>query len=90
MSGRAGLSRPKYICMRVLSLSVHTFNGRVLFVCLQVQNELSQKSEKLHLEVSLKQQLSEEYEQVSAQLQLWTFFFFFEFLTHHRAALSFD
>lgn len=87
MSGRAGLSRPKYICMHVSSVSVHTFNVRVLFVCLQVQNELSQKTEKLHLEVSLKQQLSEEYEQVSPQL--WTFFFF-EFLTHHRAALSFN
>lgn len=64
MSGRAVLLRPKYVCIHVLS--VHTFNVSVHFVCLQVQNELSQKTEKLHMEVSLKQQLSEEYEQVSA------------------------
>lgn len=76
--------------MHVSSVSVHTFNVRVLFVCLQVQNELSQKTEKLHLEVSLKQQLSEEYEQVSAQPWTFLFIYFFEFLTHHRAALSFN
>lgn len=74
MSGRAVLSRPKFVCIHVLS--VHTFNVSVLFVCLQVHNELSQKTEKLHVEASLKQQLSEEYEQVSAV----DFFFFFFFL----------
>ena len=54
------------MCVCIHMLSVHAFKVSVHFVCLQVQNELSQKTEKLLAEVSLKQQLSDEYEQVSA------------------------
>lgn len=38
----------------------------VCFVYSQVQNQLSQTSEKLHDEAAQRQQLSEEFEQVSA------------------------
>lgn len=58
----------------------------LLFVCLQVLSELSQKTEKLHVEASLKQQLSEEYEQVSAVDIL--FLFFLECMTRHTAPLN--
>lgn len=78
VSGRAVVLRPKYVCI----VCAYLYPEPGLSVCLQLQNELSQKMEKLHMEVSLKHQLSEEHEQVSAAGSL---FFFFFCSRHHRA-----
>lgn len=53
------------LCLHTCIVCAYFYRECALPVCLQVQNELSQKTEKLHAEVCLKQQLSEEYEQVS-------------------------
>lgn len=44
------------------------------FVCHQVRNELSQSAENLHEEVAQRQQLSEEFEQVAAIVNMQYYF----------------
>lgn len=59
-----------YVCISYLSLCGFIV---CVCVCLQVQHELSQKTEKLHGEVAQKQQLSEEFEQVAAIIDAFFF-----------------
>lgn len=54
------------VCVSHLSVCIFIVCVCVIFVCRQVQNELSQTTEKLHGEMAQRQQLSEEIEQVAA------------------------
>lgn len=62
-------------CMRQPFVCEYTYFVFAFSVCHQVQNELSQKTENLHREVAQKQQLSEEFEQVSL-VHFFSLFFF--------------
>lgn len=66
-----------HVCVSHLSVCVFVcvFIVCAIFVCHQVQNELSQTTEKLHGEVAQRQQLSEEIEQVEAIVHVPFFFF---------------
>lgn len=61
---------PICLCVYLLCVCVCHF-------CLQVQNELSQTTEKLHEEVAQRQQLLEECEQVAAIVDAISSVFFF-------------
>lgn len=68
-------------CMRQPFVCEYTYRVFAFSVCHQVQNELSQKTENLHREVAQKQQLSEEFEQVSLVHFFFPFLFFFSLVT---------
>lgn len=73
--------------MRQPFVCEYTYRVFAFSVCHQVQNELSQKTENLHREVAQKQQLSEEFEQVSL-VHFFSLFFSFLVLSQQGVIIN--